>query len=130
MFIFAELTEFMQQTENKNTLNKVCVVNVDSEVERTLKPRIICNSNLHYPKHALHLFAENVPVFNPKKFMVNQINVILMNIHSSDSIAIGCRFSDGQIMAAANRSLSQLDNLSKTTTLKLELKICSSRILI
>ena len=39
MFSFAELTEVMRQKEDKHfidILNKVCVGNEDSEVERTL----------------------------------------------------------------------------------------------
>ena len=44
LFSFAELTEVMQQKGDKNfidILNKVCVGNIYSEVERTLKSRII-----------------------------------------------------------------------------------------
>ena len=81
-------------------------------------------------QNMLHVFAENFPVLNHKKSMLNQINVMLMTTDSIDSIPIGCRFSDSQIMAARNRSLSQTDGLSKTITLKLETKIYSSRILI
>ena len=40
-----------------------------------------------------------------------------------DSIAIGCGFPDSQIMAARNRSISQIGGPSKTLTLKLEWKI-------
>ena len=48
-----------------------CVGNVDKLVEKSLKSRIICNSDLHYPKYALHVFAENVPVFNHSKVMLD-----------------------------------------------------------
>ena len=37
-----------------------------------------------------------------------------------DSITIGCGFPDSQIMAARNRSISQIGGPSKTLTLKLE----------
>ena len=51
--------------------------------------------------------------------MLDQINGVSITIHAIDSIAIGCGFSDSQIMAARNRSISQTGDLSKTQTLKL-----------
>ena len=71
---FAELTEVMWQRGDKHfivILNKIRVRNVDSEVKRTLKWRIICSSDLYYPKYALHVFPENVPVINHSKVMLN-----------------------------------------------------------
>ena len=71
---FAELTEVMWQRGDKHfivILNKIRVRNVDSEVKRTLKWRIICSSDLYYPKYALHVFLENVPVINHSKVMLN-----------------------------------------------------------
>ena len=53
LFSFAELTEVMKPRGDKHfidILNKVCVRNVDNESERALKSRIICSSDLHYPK--------------------------------------------------------------------------------
>ena len=67
----------MPQRGDKNfidILNKVCVGNADSEVERTLKWKIICSSDLHYPKYALHVFAKNVPRFNHNKVMLDQVS--------------------------------------------------------
>ena len=94
-------------------LNKVRVWNIDSEVERTLKSRIICSSDLHYPKYALHVFAENVPVFNHNKVILDQINGMPITIDATDLIPIGCGFSDSQIVAARNRSISKKSGLSK-----------------
>ena len=85
----------------------------DSEVERTLKSRIICSSDLHYPKNALHVFAENVPVFSHNKVMLDQINGMPITTDAIDSIPIGCGFSDNQIMAARNCCISQTGGLSK-----------------
>ena len=95
-------------------LNKVHVGNVDSEVERTLKSRIICSSDLHYPKYALHAFAENVPVFNHNKVMLDQINVMPVTIDAIDSIPMCCGFSDSPTIAARNHSIWQTGGLSKT----------------
>ena len=123
LFNFAELTEIIQQRGDKHfidILNKLRVGNVDSEVERALKTRIICISNFHYPKYALHVFAENVPVFNHNKVMLDQVNGMPITIDAIDSIPIGCGFSDSQNMAARNHSISQSGDLSKTSTLKLD----------
>ena len=116
LFSFAELIEVMWQSGDKNfidILNKVRVGNLDSEVERTLKLRIICSSDLHYPKYALHVFAENVPVFNHNKVILDQINGMPITIDATDLIPIGCGFSDSQIVAARNRSISKKSGLSK-----------------
>ena len=104
-------------------LNKIRVGCVDSEVERTRKWRIIWSSYIHYPKYGLHVFAENVSIFNHNKVMLDQINGVSITIHAIDWIAIGCGFSDSQIMAARNRSISQTGDLSKTQTLKLGSKV-------
>ena len=124
MFSFAELTKVMRQRGDKHfidLLNKVCVRNVDSEVEKRLKSRIICNSDLHYPKYAVHVFAENVLVLIHNKVMLDQINGMPVTIDVTNSIHIGCRFSDSQIMAARNRSISQT-NLYLTGTFKKDTK--------
>ena len=55
--------------------------------------------------------------------MLDQINGMPITIDAIDSIPIGCGFSDSQIMAARNHSISQTGGLSKTLTLKLESKI-------
>ena len=123
MFSFAELKEVMRQRGDKHfldILNKVCVGNVDSEVERTFTLRIMYSSDLYYPKYALHVFAENVPIFNHSKVMLDQINGTLITIGAIYSTPNGCGFSDSQIMAARNCSISQTVGPSKTLTLKLE----------
>ena len=71
---FAELTEVMRQRGDKHfivILNTIRVRNLDSEVKRTLKWRIIRSSDLYYPKYSLHVFPENVPVINHSKIMLN-----------------------------------------------------------
>ena len=110
IFSFLELKKVMRQRESnhlKDTLNKVCVGNIDSEVEGIFKSRIICSNDLNYPKYGLHVFAKNVLMFNHKKFMLNQLNGMLMTIDAINSVAIGCGLSDSQIMADRNRSISQ-----------------------
>ena len=94
------------QREDKHfidILNKVRLGNVDSEVETT------CSIDLQYLTYALHVFAENVPVFNHNKVMLDQINGRTITIDTIDSIPIDCGCSDSQIMAARNRSTSQTD---------------------
>ena len=103
-------------------LNKICVGNVNTEVEKTFKSRIIRSSDLYYPKYDLHVFVENVSVFNHNKVMLHQINGMPITIAAIDLIPIGCGFSNSQIMAARNRSISGTDGLSKTLTLKLKSK--------
>lgn len=106
-----------------NLLNKVRVGNADRENERTLKPRIICSRNFHYINYGLHAFAEIVSVFIQNKVMLNHINSLPITIDIIDSIFIGCRFSDSQIVAARNQSVYQTCGLSKTLTQKIESKI-------
>ena len=72
----------------RSPLSKVRLRNVDSEIERTLKSRVICSSDLHYPKYALHVFAENVSVFNHNKVMLDQINDMPITIDAIDLIPL------------------------------------------
>ena len=104
------MTKVTQKREDKY------FINILNKVERT------CSSDLQYPKYVLHVFAENVPIFNHNKAMLDQINGRTITIDAIDLIPIGCGCSDSQIMAARNRSISQKDYLSKTLTLKLESK--------
>lgn len=55
--------------------------------------------------------------------MLNQINSLPITIDIIDSIFIGCRFSESQIVAARNQSVYQTGGLSKTLTQKMESKI-------
>ena len=74
MFSFVELTEDMHQKRDKHFiefLKKVRVEKVDSEIVRTLKSIIVCSSQLYNSKHSLHVFAENVPVFNHDNIMLD-----------------------------------------------------------
>ena len=125
MFNFVQPIEVIQQRGGKafiDLLNKACVGNEKSEVERTLKSRIIWSSDLYYPKYALDVFTENALEFSHNKVMLDQINGKLITIDAIDSIHIGCGFSDSQITAAGNRNISQKGALPKTLTLKLESK--------
>ena len=122
LFSFAELVEVMRQRRQAfyRYVKQSWVGKVDKLVEKSLKSRIICSSDLHYPKYALHVFAENVPLFNHSKVMLDQINGMSITI---DAIPIDCGFSDSQIMVPRNCSISQTGGLSKTLTLTLKSKI-------
>ena len=111
-----------------NLLNKVCIGNVDCEVERTLMLRIICIRDFHYPNNALLVSAENFLVFNHNKVMPDQLNGLPITINPTNSIPICCGFSDSQIMAARNYSIYQTGGLSKTLTLKLEANVMPTNI--
>ena len=68
----------------RSLLSKVRLGNVNSEIERTLKSRVICSSDLHYSRYALYVFAENVSVFNHNKVMLDQINDMPITIDAID----------------------------------------------
>ena len=59
--IYQSVTKLLQY--HCGSPEKFRVENVNSEVEKTLKSRIICSIDLHYSKYNLHLFVENFPVF-------------------------------------------------------------------
>ena len=63
-FKVIELTEVMRQRGDLkfiSFLNKIRVGIVDYEAEKILLSRFIAKDNPAYPKHALHMFAENKP---------------------------------------------------------------------
>ena len=75
-FKVVELTEVMRQRgdmEFISFLNKIWVGIVDYEGEKILLSRFIAKDNPAYPKHALHMFAENKPSVDYNELMLNEI---------------------------------------------------------
>ena len=74
-FKTAELTEVMRQQgdfEFISLLNKIRVAIVYDKVEKLLKPRFVTKDDLFYPKHVVHMFAENCPVVDYNELMFNE----------------------------------------------------------
>ena len=62
MFFLIELTEVMRQKSDLEfirLLNKICVGNVDENIEIKLESRFIEKINEEFPHDKLHIFAEN-----------------------------------------------------------------------
>ena len=62
-FKYPELTQLVRQIDKLfiDLLNKVWVGNIDDEVENSLKPRFMRESEENCPKDALHMDVENEP---------------------------------------------------------------------
>ena len=54
-------------------MNKIRVEIVDYEGEKILLSKFIAKDNPAYPKHALHIFAENKPSVDYNESLLNEI---------------------------------------------------------
>ena len=54
-------------------LSKVLVGNTDDNVDKLLKARFIHESDDNYPKHILHIFAENEPTMKTNDNVLNDL---------------------------------------------------------
>ena len=70
--------------------------------------------------------VKSIVVPNHNKVMLDQIDGLLTTIDAIDSISICCEFSDSQIMATKNDTISPAGGSVKTATLKLDSKVMFS----
>ena len=67
-------------------MNKIQVGIVDYEGEKILLSRFIAKDNPAYPKHALHMFAENKPSVDYNELMLNEILEEVISINATDEV--------------------------------------------
>ena len=85
----AELTEVMRQKGDTifiDLLNKVRVGNIDTHVESLLQSRFVSTTATNYPANAMHIWAENMPVYLHNENMLERLSERLHVINAIDSI--------------------------------------------
>ncbi|XP_057310102.1 uncharacterized protein LOC130648098 [Hydractinia symbiolongicarpus] len=88
-FKIAELTEVMRQRDDQHLielLNNIRVGKLERRHEDLLKSKFISPNDPHYPKNAIHIFAENQPASEHNKKMLNSITSDEINIEAIDKI--------------------------------------------
>ena len=86
LFKYAELTEVARRNDKLfvGLLNKIRVNNNDDDVEKLLKARISHKSDENYPKHSLHIYAENEPTMKKIDAVLNDLLGELYTIEAHD----------------------------------------------
>ena len=120
-FKMAELTEVMRQQGDYNfisLLNKIRISVVDNEVERSLLSRFVAKDNSSYPRHAVHMFAENCPAVDHNDLMLNEMEGQTISINAIDDIPPEVQLSDKQIDEIGARKISETGNLVSILNIK------------
>ena len=95
MFQFAELTEVMRQRGDVkfiDLLNKIRVVNIDEGVQKQIRERFIEESDINYPKNALHMYAENYPTVEHNRKILDKFPSKTYMISAIDQIPDDCKY--------------------------------------
>ena len=126
MFRLVELAEIMHQkgdTSFIHLLNQIRVGHIDESSEMIIQSRFIDGEDSHYPKQALHPFAENAQVLIHNDTMLNQLAGSPTEIEAINIVPSNCGFTESDIIAAQNRKPSDTGGLVKCLTLKLKAKV-------
>ena len=116
VFKFTELTEVMRHRrgiEFIDFLNKIRVGNLDESVQNRLKARFVKESDINYPRDALHTFAENNPTLLHNKEMLMSLYGVLHKIEAIDAILGNCKHPKSMISSAQNRKQTDTGGLAK-----------------
>ena len=95
LFLHAELAEFVRQYDELFTdffNNKVRAGNIDDNVEKLLKTRIIRLSDENYLKDASYMYAENEPARKRNKSVLNYLPGELSSIEAVDKIPVKFKY--------------------------------------
>ena len=112
LFRMAELTEVMRQKGDTifiDLLNKVQIGNIDTHVKSLLQSRFVSTTATNYPTNAMHIWAENMPVYLHNENMLEHLSERLYVINAIDSIPKNG--SSSLINKALARSQSQTGGL-------------------
>ena len=93
LFKFVELTEVMRRRRGPlfiDVLNKNHIGEIYDNSEIMVKSRLRNNKGIDYLKQDLHVFAENTPILIRNDNMLNELNNMLIEIHSIVTIPIQC----------------------------------------
>ena len=121
-----ELTEVMRQkgdTSFIDLLNQIWVGHIDESSEMMIQSRFIDSEDSNYPRQALHIVAENVPVSTHNGSILNQLVGLSTEIEAIDIVPSNCGFTESDIIASQNCKRSGTGGLVKCLKLKLAAKV-------
>ena len=119
-FKVVELTEVMRHRgdlEFISFLNKIRFGIVDYKGEKISLSRFIAKDNTEYPKHALHMFAENKPSVDCNELMLNKILEEVISINAIDEVPQEIHLSDKQTETIRARKFGDTGNLASVLNL-------------
>ena len=86
--------------------------------EKILLSRFIAKDNPAYPKHALHMFAENKPSVDYNELMLNEILGEVISINAIDEVPQEIHLSDKQTETIRARKIGDTENQASVLSLK------------
>ena len=104
-------------------LYKVRVANIDNNVEYLLKARFIRESEVNYPKDALHMYAENESAMKRNEAVLNELPREHYTIEVNDKIPDNCKCLLELIQAAHIQKQTNTGDLAKSLKLRIGAKV-------
>ena len=116
-----ELTEVMRQRENNqfiNILSKIQEVEIDEDVELTLKSRYFKKDEPLYLEGDVHIFGENKSVEHHNEVRLDKLDSNLVRTQAIDEIPRYIKLTESQVKAIKQSKLSEASNLAYLLKLK------------
>ena len=116
-FKVVELIEIMRQRGDLEFISFLKKIRVGVG-EKILLSRFIAKDNPAYPKHALHMFAENKPSVDYNELMLNEILGEVISINAIDEVPQEIHLSDKQTETIRARKIGDTENQASVLNLK------------
>ena len=92
-------------------------------MERSLLSRFAAEDNPLYPRHAVHMFAENCPASDHNDLMLNEMEGETISINAIDDIPPEVQLLDKQIDAIRARKVGKTGNLVSILKIKVDSQV-------
>ena len=93
-----------------------CLIKFESVTLMMVLKRFKHVSDYNYPKHALHIYAENEPTMKRNDAVLN--DAVLYTIEAPDKIPENCKYTLTTIQDAQNQKQTNTGGLAKLLKLK------------
>ena len=102
-------------------LNKVRVGNINDNVEKLLKEKLMHESDENYPRYSLHMYSENKSAVKINEAVLNDLHGDLYTVEANDKIPDSCKYPLATVKGTPKTT--NTEGLSKLVKLKISAKV-------